>query len=459
MKRRYVSLILTLAIALSGCGKEQALVEHEEDVVELTQEENAESESTDIMEEIKSKTIKIKAPEKRSTQEVISINDVTMDNRVIDSFSDSSVSMFAETVKKTDKNENVLIAPTSLIMALGMTENGADGETLKQMEEAVNGGLNIEEADQVLRALYLKMNDSQGVEWNNANSIWFKDDGVLELKDDFVSKATYYFGAELFKASFNGGTLKDINKWVSDQTKERIPEILDSISPDACTYLINAISFDAKWAKEYEASAIHENEVFTNADGSRSEVTMLSSKEDRYFEYGDALGFIKPYEGQEYSFVGILPNEGTDIAEYISWMDENSKGFADAVRDSDYADVFVTMPQFTVEYGTEMSNVLKEMGMTDAFDPGKADFSNMIETANGADYPIAIERVIHKTFINVDRNGTQAAAATVVEMRCYAAAPMEKQLFINLDRPFIYAIVDNETGLPMFIGCVNTLNK
>lgn len=454
MKRRYVALILALVITLAGCGQKQVSAEPADEMVQVIEEEIKENEPTDSMEDIMSKTIKIKAPEKTSEEDVISINDVTIDNKLIGSLSRSSVSMFAETVKRSDEKENVSIAPTSLIMALGMTENGAAGETLQQMEDVVNGGLSVEEADQLLRALHLKMNASESAEWNNANSIWFKDDGKISLKDDFVSKATYFFGAELFSASFDEGTLKDINNWVSDQTRERIPEILDSISPDACAYLINAISFDAKWAEEYKESSVHENEVFTNADGSRSEVTMLSSKEERYFEFGDALGFVKPYLGQEYSFVGILPNEGTDVSEYISWLGENAEGFAGAVRESDYADVYVTMPEFTTEYGTEMGAVLKSMGMTDAFDPGKADFSNMIESDN----PIAIDRVIHKTFVKVDRNGTEAAAATVVEMRLYAAAPMEKQVTINLDRPFIYAIVENETGLPMFIGCINTLN-
>lgn len=452
MKKRYVALILALVITLLGCGQKQVSVEPVNDTVQVTDDKKAESKPSDSMEDVMSKTIKIKAPDKTSVEKV-SINDVTIDNKIVSSLSRSSVSMFAETAKRSDVNENILISPTSLVMALGMTENGALGETLAQMEDVVNGGLSVEEADPILRALYLKMNSSQSVEWNNANSIWFKDDGTIGLKEEFVSKATYFFGAELFKASFDEGTLKDINQWVSDQTKERIPKILDSISPDACTYLINAISFDAKWADKYQETSVHEHEKFTNADGSSCDVTMLTSKEERYFEFGEALGFIKPYEGYEYSFVGILPNEGTKISEYISWLGENAQGFAEAVRNSDYADVYVTMPEFTTEYGTEMSAVLKNMGMTDAFDPAKADFGNMV----GADYPVAIDRVIHKTFINVDRSGTQAAAVTAVEMRVYAVAPMEKQVTIDLNRPFIYAIVDNETGLPMFIGCINTL--
>ena len=196
---------------------------------------------------------------------------------------------------------------------------------------------------------------------------------------------------------------------------------------------------------------------FTNADRSTSNCTMLSSTEDRYFTLGEGTGFIKPYKGGEYSFVGILPEEGVSPEEYIKDLVKNNEDFSKAVREAEYGEVYVTMPEFTTDYGNEgMVDVYKNMGMNLPFDQDKADLKGIF--TNDSNSKVWIDKIIHKTHIEVDREGTRAAAVTAVEVdTCAAVMPVAEPVVITLDRPFVYAIVDNETGIPVFLGCMNNM--
>jgi len=473
MKRRYLIIMLSMLIALSGCNNvektvDEKTVEFEETkAAEMQESELQDSNETDnveeddeiSMEDIKDRAIKINPPKTIDENSVITVGNEDVDFSKIEALSLASVDMFAEAAK-ADTERNVLIAPTSVIMALGMTQNGACGNTLDQMEEVVGGGLSRDELNSLCKALSNKMNTAKNVDWNNANSIWLKDDGQYTIREGFLSKVTTYYGADVWMAPFDETTVKEVNAWVNEQTRQRIPKMLDSLNSQSRMLLVNAIAFDGEWDEAYKDEDIEEDVSFNNADGSSTNVTMLNSKEASYFEYGNATGFIRPYKGYEYSFVGILPDESTDIEEYVAWLSENGEGFAGAVNNAENADVYVTMPEFKTEYGIlEMKKQLINMGMADAFDENKADFSDMLDSVSGEDFRLWIGSVLHKACIDVNRKGTSAAAATVVDMRCYATAYMEKEsVYITLDRPFIYAIVDNETGLPIFMGCMKNMD-
>ena len=373
--------------------------------------------------------------------------------------SKSAFELFDQVLKNEDKDSNVLLSPSSIMLALAMTENGADGETLKQLEKTVNGGLDIDEMNEVMSHTANRLNNAEEVDWDVANSVWFKDDGAWEMKQDFVNKVVSYYNAEIWKAPFNNQTLNDINGWVNDKTHGMIPSILDDIPDDARMYLINAIAFEGEWLNEYEDTQVHENETFTNSDGSVSDVTMLSSSENSYIELGKGIGFIKPYKGGEYSFVGILPDEGVSTEEYVASVIRSGDAFSDAIVNRKYGDVVVRMPEFENDYGIELSDTYKALGMDVPFDEGSADFTNMMNPLSGDPFKVWIGRILHKTHIEVDRKGTKAAAVTAVEMMAAGcAAPSEEMpIFITLDRPFVYAIVENETGMPIFLGCQNSM--
>jgi serpin B len=214
--------------------------------------------------------------------------------------------------------------------------------------------------------------------------------------------------------------------------------------------LVNALAFDARWEKPYEEYQVSEG-IFTTEDG-REQTVELMYAEDTYTYVEDDLctGFLKDYEGGRYAFVALLPKEGITVGEYVEGL--TGEHLNHMLSEPEDIMVLTTIPKFETEYSTQMSGVLREMGMTDAFSQNDADFSKLgIYHADGAN--IFINEVLHKTFISVAEQGTKAGAATAVIM--YAAgAPAEKPEYrtVNLDRPFVYMLIDCETNLPFFIG-------
>ena len=389
----------------------------------------------------------------------IEAEDTSLGNSEISSMSASSLQLLQQVAAAEGEGKNVLISPTSMMMAFGMLENGAQGETLSQIEN-VFGSIPVSDMNPIMYSMAQRFNEAEDVNWNVANSIWFKDDGLVEVIPDFATAVKNYYDADIWMAPFDQSTLEDINGWVNDQTNGMIPGILDNIPEDARMYLINAMAFEGEWMHEYEASDIMEGTLFTNYDNSTTEVTMLFSAENNYFNIAGGTGFIRPYKGGEYSFVGILPEEGTSVEEFLAQLAEEGDEFANAIRNPEYSseNVFVKIPEFSSEYFVEMSDVLKGMGMELPFDADNADLTSMVRATNDADYNAYIGRVLHKTFIDVNREGTRAAAVTAIETLDACAAPMiEEPVYVYLDRPFVYGIVDNETGLPVFLGTVNQL--
>ncbi len=242
---------------------------------------------------------------------------------------------------------------------------------------------------------------------------------------------------------------------MKENTRDRIPEILNDLSPEARIALVNAMAFDGEWETEYEESDINEEGEFTNADGTKKTVPMLYSTESRAILLAGGLGFIKPYKGGKYSFVGILPPEGMSTEEYVKKIAEDPTGFSEAYLTADSSkDVYVTMPEFKTEYGIVMNDVLDQLGVKEAYSDG-ANFHAMVTDESA---PVKIGSVIHKTMIDVDRHGTKAAAATVVIMDKCSAIVVDEPYSVVLDRPFVYAIVDNASGVPVFLGAQNSMN-
>ena len=227
-----------------------------------------------------------------------------------------------------------------------------------------------------------------------------------------------------------------------------IEKMIDTIDPDTVMYLVNALTFDAQWAAKYEKNDVHDGH-FTNYDGTERTVQMLSSEEHTYLSADGVRGFAKNYAGDRYSIVALLPDEGTDIYDYIGTLD--GAGWMKIWNSRESSSVKVEMPEFTYSASMRLNDTLKAMGMTDMFD-SSADFSKLGYSEHGSIY---CSVVCQKVFIQVDRNGTKAAAITWGGISD-EAAPMETRRII-LDRPFVYAIADNATGLPIFIGAVTVL--
>jgi len=347
-----------------------------------------------------------------------------------------------ELFKKNESAKNTLVSPISVLTALSMTANGAKENTRKQMEEVF--GLSPDTLNQLLNLYIRKLPDEKKLKVSMANSIWFRKGGRIEVLPDFLQTNANYYGAKIYRSAFDQSTLAAINDWVDIETDGMIKDILDEIPDEAVMYLINALSFEAEWEKIYAENEISVGE-FTAEDGMKQNVDMMFGEETRYLKDTNATGFIKNYAEGSFAFVALLPDEGTSVSEYLQSLIGES--LQNLMKNAENTTVFTMMPKFKSEYSVEMSEILKEMGMSDAFDENLADLSGIGTSPEGN---LFISRVIHKTAIEVNEKGTKAGAATVVEIETKSAA-METYS-VKLDRPFVYLIIDTESYLPLFIG-------
>ena len=349
-----------------------------------------------------------------------------------------------------ENGKNTLISPLSVLCALAMTANGAEEETLAQMEEVL--GMTTDELNLYLYSYMKNLPQGDKYKLSLANSIWFTEDERFTVNQDFLQTNADYYGADIYKAPFDKQTLKDINNWVKQNTDGMIPEILDQIPPEAIMYLVNALAFEAEWSEIYEKHQVKDGE-FTKEDGTKQDVKFMYGSEGTYFEDEKATGFMKRYKGGKYAFVAMLPNEGVSVSEYIASLDGESLNAL--LANPQYATVRTSIPKFETEYKVEMSEILKSMGMTEAFDMYNADFEGLGTSTDGNIY---ISRVLHKTFISVGEKGTKAGAATIVENKDGAAAEPTEPKEVYLDRPFVYMLVDCENNIPFFIGTMMDVN-
>ena len=403
-------LICSMAVNLTGCAtKVQA---------------------ADLMEGVQANTVTSKAADDAFAQSQMRL----------------AVDLFQASVLES-KDENVLISPLSIQLALAMTANGADGDTKAEMEALLGGEISLENLNEYLCSYVNNLPSAEKYKLQIANSIWFRDnEGRLQVEKDFLQKNADYYGAQAYKAAFDDQTMKDINNWVKDHTDGMIDSILDQIDEDAVMYLINALVFDAEWQHVYDKSDVYKGK-FTNIDGAEKQVDMMHSEETVYLQDENATGFMKPYSGSKYNFAVLLPNEGVDIYEYIAGL--TGEKLMETLSTPQLGMVMATLPKFSYEYELTMNDVLKELGMPSAFSGDTADFSKMAHSSRGNIY---IGDVLHKTFISVDELGTKAGAVTKVQMNDECAVISE--WVVTLNRPFVYMIIDNETKLPVFIGTV-----
>lgn len=360
-----------------------------------------------------------------------------------------SVDLFKSSVSESE-NKNVLISPLSIQLALAMTANAADGQTRQEMESLLGNDITLNELNQYLHTYIKKLPTSEKYKLGIANSIWFRDSENLTVDADFLQTNANYYGAEIYKESFDEQTLTDINNWVYNNTDGMIDSIIDNIDPASVMYLINALVFDAEWENVYNKSAINEG-TFKSVSGDERTVEMMSSDEYKYISDDKAGGFIKDYKDGTYSFAALLPNEDINIYDYINTL--TAEGLANTLKNIQPERTSVHLPKFNYEYELCMNDVLSSLGMPTAFNATLADFSKGIQTLSGDN--IYINNVQHKTIITVDELGTKAGAVTSIDM----ATESVPENFITLDRPFVYMIIDNNTNLPIFIGVVTDIGS
>lgn len=344
--------------------------------------------------------------------------------------------------------DNRLVSALSIATALAMTAGGANGETLAQME-AVLGGTPIEEYAAMLAGLYIALPSEEDASFKHANALFVTADPGFALKDSFLAFTDRYFSADVGKLDFSSSSAVDaVNEWCDRHTDGMIPKLVapGDFSANTRLLLLNALCFDALWEEPYQKYACAE-ESFHGVNGDKT-VTMLHGSEHTYLEGEKEIGFLKSYRGGRYAFAALLPKEPGALTDYLETL--TGERFLALMQGRQSCTVQTAIPKFSTDDSVQLNEILQSLGMTAAFD-FSADFTGMTERDD-----LYIGQVLHKTHLELDESGTRAAAVTMVEM-------LAKGIFIDpeqiktvvLDRPFVYAIVDTATGLPVFMGMLN----
>lgn len=348
-----------------------------------------------------------------------------------------------------EDGKNTLVSPLSVLCALAMSVNGADGETRAETERVL--GMTADQLNQYVYTYQSTLPQSESAKLSPANSIWSTDDRHFTVDRDFLQINADYYGADVFQVPFDTPTFERMNGWVNEHTDGMIPKIVDELPSDTVMCLVNALAFDAEWTTPYSEYQVRAS-TFTKQDGTVQDAELMHSEEWYYLEDEHATGFIKHYRGRGYAFVALLPNEGVDLADYVASLDGAS--LRELLTHPISTTVYAAMPKFESTYDVELSGVLAEMGMPLAFEPSCADFSQLgrYEGKN-----IYISSIVHKTVISVGEKGTKAGAVTMV-VDSPDCAPMDPK-HVTLDRPFLYMLIDCENSVPFFIGTVTELER
>lgn len=360
--------------------------------------------------------------------------------------------IFSQTIRDYGKEDNIMISPASIMMAFDMVAAGAKGDTLKQLTDLFAAGQGPLTQQAYAASLMDKINGAKDVDFSCANAVWTNKELLGDaVNGDYIKYIQETFLAEYSVRTFDNKAVDEINDWVYDHTDHMIKKVVNNLNPDTVMVLVNAISFDGKWAVPYEEYQIEEGD-FTKYDGSTQEVTFLNDNLSAYYETDKATGFIKAYEGGEYSFLAILPKDEKISANEFA-KNFTAKDFEKFINSVSYDyDVHTKMPEFKSEFEFLMNGTIKNLGAGDVFDSSVADLSGI--AGNPGD--LFVSQVIHKTYIELDANGTKAAAVTAIMVDANGIAfDVPEVRYVECDRPFVYAIVDTESMTPIFIGTVN----
>lgn len=365
-----------------------------------------------------------------------------------------------EKVVEADRDKNIMVSPLSILLALSMTMNGADTSTLQAMLSGLGfDGLTLKEVNTYLHRLVLALEENEKVVLEIANSIWAVE-SYQPLKRSFYEIVTDYYNASIFPLS----GVDPINEWVADATHDKITEILKKLPADTVMVLVNAIYFNGTWLKPFDKEDTDRQEFHT-AEGD-VEVDMMhnSSKEISYKRGLDYEAVAIPYKDKKTSLYVFVPSEGSSLQEFYDqalysrgsggyyehrWEEEEWQ-WVDDPKESVFSGfihgtVSVSLPRFSFEFEKSLKEDLTALGMGEIFS-GQADFSNFAEGRSPY-----VEDVIHKTFLDVNEEGTEAAAVTAVVMTRSAAG---FYIYFKVDRPFFFCIRDDETQNILFLGQV-----
>jgi serpin B len=344
--------------------------------------------------------------------------------------------------------DNVFVSPVSVALCLGMAYNGAGGSTASEMAALLGAaGTDITAFDSANGTLIAGLSETgAGITLSIANSLWLREG--FPFRKEFVSRTEKYFGAGVFKLS----TAREINLWVEERTARMIPSIIDSVDPADVAILVNAIYFKGEWAVEFDLEDTAEMPF--HSPGGDKTVQMMKRTGDLLCHENELFQAVRlPYgkadAGGGTSMIVLLPTAGRTLDALMDKLTPESwSAWSSSLSKRDGT---IELPRFRAEYFSKLNTTLSAMGMKEAFRQS-ADFSNLCECGPGDVY---ISDVFHKAVVEVNEKGTEAAAATSVTIRLTSAMPAVDPFHMVVDRPFLIAVVDDDTGLILFMGAIS----
>ncbi len=357
--------------------------------------------------------------------------------------------------KLKSEEGNLFFSPYSLSTALAMTYEGAKGQTAEEMESVFHFPKDPEKRRTGYLGLYSLLNkENKSYELSTANALWAQKD--FPFVEEYFDIINQYYGGKVTNLDFKTKTEESretINSWVEEQTKDKIKDLIPNglLSPDTRLVLTNAIYFKGKWVVPFEEENTEEKDFFVDPETTvKTEMMYLYGEGMNYFETEGLQVLELPYEGKELSMVILLPENGK-MEELESSLATDA--LSEWTADMDSKDVEIYLPKFKFETKYLLKDTFKEMGMPTAFS-NSANFSGMSETKQ-----LKITEVIHQAFVEVNEEGTEAAAATAVIMEEVTAMIPEEPMLFNADHPFIFLIKEKESGTILFIGRVSDPTK
>ncbi len=376
-----------------------------------------------------------------------SIRDLTeIETAIIDADNVFGIKLF-QTIVADTSGTNIFISPLSISMALGMTLNGSNGTTYTAMKSTLEyGELTNDEINQSYQNIIDILTDlDHKVDFQIANSIWCREDFPVE--EDFISVNQDYFDAMVSNLDFSRDDAADIiNAWVAENTNGKIKEIVTPpIDAFTIMFLINAIYFNGSWTYEFDEDNT-ETAPFYLLGGSQTTCQMMSHKNEHLYTNNRSFQAVDlPYGDGNFRMMIILPYEDVSIDSLIQQMDSDTWQFW--LSQCTNTEINLYLPKFKLEYDQELKKALSHLGMSIAFDCDHADFSRI-----NPDWQLFISKVKHKTFIDVNEEGTEAAAVTSVEISLTSAGGDDGIPTMRINRPFIFAIHEVESGTILFLG-------
>ena len=360
---------------------------------------------------------------------------------------DFAFELMKQTLANTDES-NVFISPLSVSIALGMTWNGAVGNTKTEMEKTLNmSGMSVKEINEYYKLIQSTLPDlDPKTKLSIANSIWYRNN--FTAKSDFLKANIDYFDAEISPLDFNKQEAVDIiNGWCSEKTNGLIPKVIDKIEAEQLMFLINAVYFKGIWVRQFKKEDTHEAD-FTNEKNAKVKVNMMNITDTFAYAEDDFAQYLEmPYGNKAFSMTVILPKSQPATADFSGLTTER---FNKAVEKLANEKVVVMLPRFKVKNKFQLKPMLQAMGMQKAFTTG-AEFDGIFDVK-----PLYIGFVQHDTYVEVTEEGTEAAAVTTVGM---TTTSLPNYPYFIVNKPFAFVIKENSSGIILFMGKIGNVEK